>query len=667
MAIPHRLLCVLSLLIGLYLAPVAAARPTVHRAGEPPTSDPGGIRVGSLQLLPCRDAPAYCGNLVRPLDSAAQVAGTIAIHFEYYPRRQRSEPALGTIVAVEGGPGYPSTGSRGGYLGLFGPLLDHRDLLLVDNRGTGHSQVIDCEPLQTQDVQTQKNLALCGASLGQTSDLYGSGAAADDLAAVLDALAVGTIDLYGDSYGTFFSQTFAARHPDRLRSVVLDSAYPVIGESPWYVEDAPAMRNAFNVVCQRSPHCAALGGSSIARIERLLDAIRLAPIAGTAFDGDGQLRHVQVDPGSLAYLMFANATSRVVYRELDAAARAYLDRNDSAPILRLVAENRLVGDARDPSAEARYYSRGLFAAVSCSDYPQLYDMTAPPSVRHQQRDAAFALQQQSDPTVYAPFTIREFNRQPLDYSVLDLCLNWPVPSEAHPPAQPVPPGARFTPAPVLELSGELDSLTAPADGLAAANLFENGQQVLVANSFHVTAVGDLDNCASKLVRNFVANLDPGDTSCAAQIAEVRTVPDFVTAVAQVQPASALPGNRATAADRRIAAAAVLAAGDAFSRWWVNLSGSGVGLRGGSFRYGLAQRHLYRFWLDNLRWVDDEAVSGSLDWNFATGQITAHLSVLTPAGASGTIDVSWQDRQPQAQASLSGTIAGRTLQATMPAP
>ena len=57
---------------------------------------------------------------------------------------------------------------------------------------------------------------------------------ARDLARVLDALHLGKVDLYGDSYGTFFAQSFLSRYPGRLRSVVLDSAYEARDLDPWY-------------------------------------------------------------------------------------------------------------------------------------------------------------------------------------------------------------------------------------------------------------------------------------------------------------------------------------------------------------------------------------------------------------------------------------------------
>jgi len=83
----------------------------------------------------------------------------------------------------------------------------------MDNRGTGRSDAIDCEPLQSAKVMTLANVTACGRMLGEKSDLYGSGLAADDLDAILGALGVKSVEIYGDSYGTFFVQTFAARHP----------------------------------------------------------------------------------------------------------------------------------------------------------------------------------------------------------------------------------------------------------------------------------------------------------------------------------------------------------------------------------------------------------------------------------------------------------------------
>lgn len=142
-------------------------------------------------------------------------------------------------------------------------------------------------------------ITACGDQLADTRYLYGSGLAADDVAAILDALAIPVVDLYGDSYGTFFAQTFAGRHPERLRSAVLDSAYPVRGLSPWYPEIAPTVQFAFDAACQRSPACSSLPGTSMQRIEALLASLRAHPFIGSAHDGNGVLQTVHANATSL--------------------------------------------------------------------------------------------------------------------------------------------------------------------------------------------------------------------------------------------------------------------------------------------------------------------------------------------------------------------------------
>ena len=292
------LICVLIL---LSVAGFAAPRPAIRKripARLAVSHVAGNMNVGSLTLHACRDAQAYCGSIDRALDPSGTVAGTIKIGFEFYPHIDNSQVPLEPIVAEEGGPGYSSTGSRSGYLDLFAPLHDRRDILLVDNRGAGRSQPLDCPLLQREPNPRFAGVRTCGAQLADIAYLYGSGLAADDLAAVLDALHISTINLYGDSYGTFFSQTFAGRHPERLRSVILDSAYPPIGQSPWYPEIATTAHFAFNAACQRSPACSNLPGSSMDRIGRLVEALRSHPFSGYAHDGDGILRSVRADARS---------------------------------------------------------------------------------------------------------------------------------------------------------------------------------------------------------------------------------------------------------------------------------------------------------------------------------------------------------------------------------
>ena len=650
-----------------FLATVSFARrqkPPAELVRKPSESE---IQVGSLRLHRCKGVPAYCGAIIRRLDPTGAMRETIKIGFQFYPHSNSSAPRLETIVAMEGGPGYPSTGTRYSYIELFRPLMDRRDLLLVDHRGTGLSNALDCQKLQSEPNPQHDGISACGATLGNAAYLYGTPLAADDLSAVLDALGINQIDLYGDSYGTYFSQTFAVRHPQKLRALVLDSAFPIVGLSPWYPEIAPTIREGLRHACQRSAACREIPGDAGSRLDELVSKLREAPLSGTAQDTEGKQVAVTADPANIAFLMYSNATGLVAYRELDAAARAYLERQDPAPLLRLVAENRKAGQTGGRDTDFGSYSAAAFVATSCASYPQLYDMKAHPADRDAQLDRAIAERERSDPGTYAPFTIHEFEAFPMDDSVLDLCLNWPQASEQASTGPPAPADTVFPSVPVLVLSGDFDPLTPWPQGLAAAKQFSNARHVIVENSTHVIALGDEDNCGSVLVRRFIENLDSGDISCAAKIAEVHLVPKFVKTAGELTPATATAGNQASESELRIVAAAVQTVGDALARWWINDTGKGVGLRGGRFRYNTEGSHEI-FKLEDLRWAEDVTVSGRADWDYNfPGTVVADVKVTGPQNSKGSVKIHWSTRVAGGTAEITGQIEGKKIAATMYAP
>lgn len=616
----------------------------------------------SEPIPPCRDGSSYyCGTLRRSLDPTGIIPGTIDIHFEFLPHRDRSSVALGTIVANEGGPGSGSTESRDTYEALFHPLLDRVDLLLMDNRGTGKSDAIDCEPLQSEPVIKQRDVELCGAHLGARAALYSSALAADDLAAVMDEMHVAKADLYGDSYGTFFSQTFAVRHPDRVRSIVLDGAFPVVGDSPWYPTAARVMRDSYDAVCHRSPPCMdSSGNTSMDRIARLVAAVRAHPFGGTAMIGTTP-HTTRVDPSSIAMVMDASGLSVVPYLELDAAARAYLDDQDSAPLVRLVAESY---EANESAGPVDAYSRGLFAAVSCEDYPQAYDMSLSPGARYAAWTSALEAEKKRAPDVYAPFTIDEWLAMPPDYSVVGLCVDWPAPPAGSPAGQPIPAGAPFPSVPTLVLSGELDTVTTPDEGDAATDLFPNAEHVVFANSAHVDALDDPYDCASKIALTFIAVLASGDTSCASTIPPLRLIPQFARSISDVAQATATGGNAAGSAELRAAAAAVFTVADALDReLW--LSGPDIaGLRGGSAHVTkFGDNSSYDFFRD--RWTDDLSVSGLANANSSSGHVGGTLQL--SGAVHGTLGIDWNSLDPRSKVTLTGTLDGDTVEATMPTP
>ncbi|HCB07482.1 MAG TPA: hypothetical protein DEQ43_25070 [Nocardioides bacterium] len=598
-------------------------------------------RAVAVTLKPCGVLPrARCGSIERPWEPGNPAAGTVTVGFAFVPARDRSRPALGTLVPHEGGPGYSTTGSATSYAEMYGPLLDRRNLLLVDQRGTGRSEPIDCPLLQNSDVPYADAAAACGAQLGERADDYSTALSADDLAAVVDALALGPVDVYGDSYGTFFAQVYVGRHLDQVRSVVLDSAYPAYGEDGWYATQGPAMRRSFTVVCQRSPGCRAAGRAFLPTLSRVLEQVRVKPWRGTAYDADGRRMKVTVDGPGLTAVAYGATFTPAFYRELTAALRSGLA-GDRRPLLRLVAEATGGGTDAGP---VRAYSEGLDAAVACHDYPQLYDMTASPDVRQAQYAAALDARTASDPDTYGPFTVHEYADS--TWQMLDWCTRWPVAPASNRAGPPTPPSGHYPEVPVLVLSGELDSITTPAEGDLVTAQFPGARHVVVANSFHVTAVGDTDRCAVRIVRSFVDAPAAGlPTRCASRVEPIRALGRFPT----VSPTTA----------RGTARLAALTVADLQDRWWNNYSGHGVGLRGGTWRYS-GDREV-RFRLRDVR-LGTLPVSGLAVWDRNAETMTVSLDLPT-----GHLDGSWDTRTLHARASLSGHLSGRPLRVAFPAP
>jgi pimeloyl-ACP methyl ester carboxylesterase len=595
-------------------------------------------------------ARALCGSVDRLWEPGNAGAGTVRVGFAFIPARDASRPALGTLVPHEGGPGYSTTGSGSSYAEMYGPLLQRRNLLLVDQRGTGLSEPINCPALQDLTGDYVDAAAECGAQLGARSDDYTSALSADDLAAVVRALRLGRVDVYGDSYGTFFAQVFAGRHPRLVRSVVVDSAYPTYGESAFYPTQGPAMRRAHSVVCVRSPACRAAGPGLLPTLRKVLRQVRAEPWQGTAHDAEGQRMPVTVDGAGLVSVAFGATYAPAFYRELTAALRSGLA-GDRAPLLRLVAE--ATGGLTD-AGPVPAYSEGVDAAVACHDYPQLYDMSAPPSVREQQYADALAQRAGEEPATYGPFRVREYAAS--DWQTLDWCLRWPSAPAEHPAGAPRPPSGSYPEVPVLVLAGELDSITTAAEGALVAEQFPDARRIVVRNSFHVTAVGDTDDCGEQIVRAFVTSastrLPASLLRCAQRIAPVRALGRFPGAV------------DADASAARIGRLTALTVADVPDRWWNNYSGTGVGLHGGTWGYG--GDRLVRFRLSRYRLVRGLAVSGTAVWDRDAGTMTVDLTVRGP-GPSGRLRGSWDTLTPGAAAVLTGRLDGHPVRLTTPAP
>jgi pimeloyl-ACP methyl ester carboxylesterase len=143
----------------------------------------------------------------------------------------RSEPVSpDPIVHIAGGPGGSTVDDAAFVSSLFAAANAHRDLVLVDQRGTGGSNRLVCPPPAkgtrvdpASPAKVRAYVKACFAKLDADPAQYTTVPAMEDLAEVLGVLGYSRVNLYGGSYGATAAQYFLAQHPELLRTVTLDS------------------------------------------------------------------------------------------------------------------------------------------------------------------------------------------------------------------------------------------------------------------------------------------------------------------------------------------------------------------------------------------------------------------------------------------------------------
>jgi pimeloyl-ACP methyl ester carboxylesterase len=440
-------------------------------AGEPVAeTSPTSIELGPCDKLPVPDG-YRCGEIEVPWERADPELGTTKVGFAVRQRDQVHEPSQGAIFALEGGPGFASTGTASAYEALFGDLLERHDLVLVDERGTGLSGPVTCPDVQRGRAPEWIAASECARRLGPRFESYRTSASADDVDAVREALGYDQIALYGDSYGTYWAQSYAFRHGETLDALVLDSAYPARDESAWYGSLTRTGVRSVAIACERVKSCSGDAGK---RLEEFVDYLR------------EQRRDVGLLLEELQEATYGTPQSFV---QIDRAGTAL--RNGNPAPWRDLTRFEHVGYRRPVS-----FSLAQEFAVSCNDYPMLWDKSASEPERRAQLEQAIRDQQ---PGRFAPFTPRE---QALAGDIGYLyCLTWPPPTELYEP--PISDGDEPTQAPVLVLSGEFDSITTPNEGRLVAAEFPDAEQYVARNAGHVDALYYRNGEAAKKVRSFL--------------------------------------------------------------------------------------------------------------------------------------------------------------------
>jgi pimeloyl-ACP methyl ester carboxylesterase len=476
-----RLLAIAAVLVG-------AAIPLVMGRRGPTAPAPA---TGRLELAPCQLAhpflagriPARCGTLAVPEDhdqpGGRQLSLRVAV-VEADGRGRMPDP----VFFLAGGPGQAATEVYPAIASAFARVARTRDVVLVDQRGTGGSGRLDCQELSAPDAvdrSEQAELQLvqaCGERLARGADLrrYGSEEAARDLDLVRQALGAGTINLVGGSYGTRLALVYARRFPARVRTLVLDGVAPL--EMPvggYFERDAQRALTLAVERCRVDPACHQAFPDPAGDLTALIGSLEQRPRTLSLRDPlTGTPRPVTLDAATVRRLVFLLSYTPETVSLLPALLHE-ARRGDPGP---LAAIGLTAG--RDVQATI---SRPLQLAVLCAEDVPWFppdDPGAEPG-RYLGRSVATAFRAacQRFPHATAPAAFRA-----------------PARIEA----------------PTLLLSGEADPVTPPEWAAVAARSLPVSRQLTLAGQAHGTLTR---GCMPKVVARFIeaGTLDGLDAAC----------------------------------------------------------------------------------------------------------------------------------------------------------
>ena len=617
----------------------------------------------AVPLEPCVDDPSWlCGSIAVPFDRSRPGGRQQSIAFAVLPHSDSAATATDALFMSTGGPGASNIADRGFLQFLAEDLVEERDMVVIDHRGTGQSNVIDCDQLQQADFLSSpretilREIGRCGRQLGDGADRYGGGDVARDLDAVRAALGYDQISFYGLSYGGVFVAAYAARFREHLRAAIVDSGAPVTDPRHtwmWGLNVPEATAAGVALDCFRAPACAAAQPRAASALDRLAARVRQNPVAGVVDVSAVGPRRVVVDERALIAL--ADGDWRNV-AELAAAAQA-LDRGDKLPLLRLAGEFQRFGFVPD---DLEIYSAGNNAAALCNDADFVWDRTDPVRVRKAKYQHALAELARRD--AFDPYSTVGWD----EYYLPRYCTYWPKPNRFTPA---IPHGTKVTDVPTLILSGDRDTIVPIPTTREYLRVFPNASFLPVAGAGHTAAAWS--ECAFDVFHTFVRDLDsPSAQACTEPGYVVAAASAFPELARGVVPAVPAAGDGSTLLQRRVVAAAVLAVRDGWVRSFKDPASvnpfSGLRGGGGTFNYDGWPSNVLD--LEASRYVADVSVTGESVFVGDDNSLTFTVEVDGPGQLDGTLTGKglFGFSQPYGDFQVTGTLNGSPVRASVPA-
>jgi pimeloyl-ACP methyl ester carboxylesterase len=434
-----------------------------------------------------------CGYLTVPEDRTDPDSPTI--HLAYAILRAPADSVQpDPVIYLAGGPGGNAVGELTAWAET--PYLQDRDLILLDQRGTGNSlPSLNCPEAEAgeEDATQACRDRLIGE--GVNLQAYNSAENAADVADLRVALGYDEWNLYGISYGTRLALTVMRDHPEGIRSVIIDSVYPPEVNS-WeeYGQNTAAEFDKLFQLCAADADCSAAYPDLQQTFETAVKGLNAQPVeyTGTDANGDSVDQSLSGDDfiDRLFQILYSSESIPYVPYVISEVANgnyAALDDLESGAALEYGRQSAADEDVSD--------SEGMNLSVDC------------------QEEVAFNDEETALDNVPAKPAVLHDNSVNAIQSTFSDCQTWGVKAANKIEAQPV-----VSDIPTLVVAGELDPITPAKWAKSAASHLKNSFYYVFPGGGH--GVIDLDECTQGIMQTFLDDpTQQPDDACVSDISE----------------------------------------------------------------------------------------------------------------------------------------------------
>lgn len=429
---------------------------------------------------------AKCGVLIVPEDRANPQARTIELHVAVIPAIKRN-PQPDPLFLLAGGPGQSAIESFPVMIPLLNQIHEDRDIVLVDQRGTGKSNPLRCLDAEDENLEPEQAVELlkdCPDKLNADVRFYNTEIAMEDLDEVRAALGYEKINLYGASYGTRAALTYLRMFPEHVRTVTLDAVVdPTFVLFMTSAQDGQTALESLFARCENDEACKTAFPKLRSEFTSLLSRLEESPAEiSIPHPVTNQAVDITVTPEIITGMVFNTMYVPDFSVTLPLAIHlAYADEN----YIPLIAQGLQVnGNLYD----------GMFYAVACTEDAPLI--------------SAEEATESSEQTVFEDRTVLLSN----------VCSEWQKGQVSDAFRSPI-----TSDVPVLILSGEVDPITPPYHAEKVAESLTNELHLIFDDMGH----GNLSSfCSVNIFNDFIesASIDGLDVSC---VDAVQPPPFFV--------------------------------------------------------------------------------------------------------------------------------------------